>query len=365
MRIHRVVVALNSAKCVLKNGLSVGSGSLLYQTFYYREMIILSQSAQGSMPFAIGDLDPGEEYVHVFDDVTLQLILVELDTITDFINYLNKKEQFVRSGRLVLSSWRRRIIGTIIYVIPTSNIYMILSFPTSEQNIIIDHGLWESTQRHPAYLQKKEDDKVSYLWDNLILNFTEPMMDGSAITWDKKLKENEGFDVCNYEMAFRVMAKEPRFIRRALSKSFAEAIETAPSDKRYTRSVIPAENYQNSRTAYLLMQLPVPAEQQKMPYSEYREIRLKMLTVVAKILKAKHPHIERMVGIAMEPMKHVHIHGQGSSEDLYYEEYGEWTQEMQEQAERMSVELGMYTEKTSKTSSLSTAEYTHETASKS
>ena len=51
-------------------------------------------------PFSIGDVDPSGSFVHVIDDVALDVIMEELDTIRDFTDYLDKKEVFVRSGRL-------------------------------------------------------------------------------------------------------------------------------------------------------------------------------------------------------------------------------------------------------------------------
>ena len=56
-------------------------------------------SAEGP-PFAVGDLDPLGSYVHVMDDITLSVVLGELDTVLDFAEYLTKKAAFVRSGRL-------------------------------------------------------------------------------------------------------------------------------------------------------------------------------------------------------------------------------------------------------------------------
>ena len=52
-------------------------------------------------PLLIGDVEPVGTFVHVFDDVTLDIVMQELDTVTDFSEYLDKKSAFFRSGHLV------------------------------------------------------------------------------------------------------------------------------------------------------------------------------------------------------------------------------------------------------------------------
>ncbi len=56
------------------------------------------------LPFAVGDLDPSKGFVHVFDDTGLDVVLRELDTTPDFVAYLRDREQYIRSGRLLMAS---------------------------------------------------------------------------------------------------------------------------------------------------------------------------------------------------------------------------------------------------------------------
>lgn len=51
-------------------------------------------------PFAVGDINPDESFVHVFNEAALDVVMKELDTISDFTNYLTKKAAFIRSGHL-------------------------------------------------------------------------------------------------------------------------------------------------------------------------------------------------------------------------------------------------------------------------
>ena len=98
---HRVIVAHDaSERCKKELG---GSGSL---------MIVPSilgaehhaKLKDGGQPFAIGQVDPDRGYVHVLDDTSLDVLLKTLDTITDFVSYLQKKESFICSGRLIAAA---------------------------------------------------------------------------------------------------------------------------------------------------------------------------------------------------------------------------------------------------------------------
>jgi hypothetical protein len=52
-------------------------------------------------PFCIGQLDPSKGYVHVLDDVALNVLMNARDTISDFVDYLSKKDALVTSGKLI------------------------------------------------------------------------------------------------------------------------------------------------------------------------------------------------------------------------------------------------------------------------
>ena len=72
---------------------------------------------------------------------------------------------------------------------------------------MIDEGCWEDLQKKPEYLAKKQEDKISYFWDDLI-NTTHICGEG-------------------YEIIAREMARTNRFQRRCLSKNFMQAHQLA------------------------------------------------------------------------------------------------------------------------------------------
>jgi hypothetical protein len=67
--------------------------------------------ALATFPFTVGDIAPERGYVHVLDDVTLDIVLPELDTIADFTAYLGAKERLVRSGRLLSAAGEEELLA--------------------------------------------------------------------------------------------------------------------------------------------------------------------------------------------------------------------------------------------------------------
>ena len=58
----------------------------------------------GANPFFVGQVRASKPFVHVLDETTLDILMGELDTVADFVAYLNKKEAFMtRPGRMF---WR-------------------------------------------------------------------------------------------------------------------------------------------------------------------------------------------------------------------------------------------------------------------
>jgi hypothetical protein len=86
-RFHRVVVAHDASRRCRE--LLGGSGSLMIVP-----RIIESMHYEGDdvHPFHIGQVDPARGFVHVLDDTSLNVLLVNLDTISDFVSYLSRRK---------------------------------------------------------------------------------------------------------------------------------------------------------------------------------------------------------------------------------------------------------------------------------
>jgi hypothetical protein len=78
--VHGIVVA-GGIRDACKRFFKGGIGSLALHADLKGEEAILKGETP---PFTIGDVDPSGPFVHVFDDATLDIVLSELDTVTDF-----------------------------------------------------------------------------------------------------------------------------------------------------------------------------------------------------------------------------------------------------------------------------------------
>ena len=210
--IHRVVVA-RGATGACRHHFPGHSGSLLIKPY-----ITADEHWRGNPgevePFAIGDVDPSGSFVHVMDEVTLDVIMQELDTIRDLTYYLEKKAVFIRSGRLLAALGEENLLAYYSVHINNKDEHD-FEFDNEDASVIFDDSHYPSLINHPRYIAKKQADEKSYLWDKLIEKFTTSMLAGSLL-----LLEGYNFDLSDQEHGVRYMALQRRFERRSLGEAF-------------------------------------------------------------------------------------------------------------------------------------------------
>ena len=275
------------------------------------------------LPFTIGDVNSSGTFVHVMNDITLDIIMKELDTVTDFTDYLRRKEMFIRSGNLLNATGEEELLAYYLthmvneerhdFAHPKNRAWM------TNERIAFDQGFYASMLQNPQYIRKKEADRNSYLWDNLIEAFTKPMLAGTTIVPD-----GNKFEISNHEIGVRYMALEPRLMRRMLGNGIIGVLKLSHLQNRYFRSMLPPLKDAGPGTGYAFMTLALPRNQLQGGYEQYRRVRANMLAVYCMGILRKFPHVKRVVGIATEPLP---VSGQpsGSSEDMVLVEQPEWT----------------------------------------
>lgn len=275
-------------------------------------------------PFAIGDLDPRGSFVHVLDDTTLEIMMRELDTVTDFTSYLRKKEEFIRSGHFINAHGEEDLLAH----------YLTLLNPLGEHDFVKGDGTsWEAHDRtafgpgiyqdfvnNPQYHAKKDADRVSYTWDSLIEVFSNHMLAGTTL-----IRDGTKFDLAEQEEAIRHMALVPRYQRRLFSLGIRDALEQSQDHDRFVRGFLPGPTERHRETGFFLMALKASKWLRLGGYDEYREVRQRMLYGYALSFLKKHPQLERIIGIAVEPPSELGT-PKGSSEDLMMVEMPEWDQ---------------------------------------
>lgn len=232
----------------------------------YRVAIALG--GNGKMPIYFGDF--GKGFVHVFDEKSFDAIIKELDTIKDFIKYLEDKEAFIRTGKEIIFDGHEEDLLA-------SYLHSDRKFPEDCDCLIIGDDLWEKLTERPEYIAKKEEDKISYLWDRLIEELCRNFYEGTLVS---------GNNLSEIDTVTRIMANEDRFSRRILSKDFMDFMRLNQEKKTRSRCVPCA-----SGINYVFLACP---------RAEKREERVAELAARCHVARGLNQDQKTVIGIATE-----------------------------------------------------------------
>lgn len=317
-RVHGIVVALGVADAC-KKYFGDKRGSLRIHSD-----IKSSDHWQGDVkPFAVGDIDPNGSFIHVLDDATLDIVLRELDTITDFTDYLSKKEELIRSGRLASSAGEEELLAYYLMHMNSRGEHDFTKPDGSDlkvnEKISLGVGFYQDLRSHKQYRAKKKADRASYVWDRLIELFAEHLLNGTSV-----VPEGVTFNFSDIEECLRYMALVPRYLRRSLGEGISDVLSKSSRQDRFSRSFFFEEPESLRDTCFFFMTLAVPKHELEGGYAAYRHTRQMVLETYALALLKKKEDLKRVIGIATEPRGH----RGGSSEDLIKVEGVVWTPEL-------------------------------------
>jgi hypothetical protein len=313
---HRIVVAHDSSnRC--RQTFGGGSGSLIIAP-YITKSAHYEANPEGIWPFMVGDLDPDKGYVHVLDDTSLNIVLSTLDTITDFVEYLMKKEAFIRSGRLGWVAGEEDLLAFYLSKIDENEQHDFI-VPSNISQVFIEEGLWETFMNSPQRLAQLQANEVSYTWDRLIETFNRHIIGGTQYY-------RSHHNVSDSELSIRLLARESRTRRRMLATGLLEVVsEKLPEWGRRSRHYIPSRPGDPYYVFLLLWRPPTET------YERFREARRKLLEAYCMVLKTIYPDAEDIVGIATEDST-----ARERSEDAIYLDARDWSEE--DQAEALSLQ---------------------------
>jgi hypothetical protein len=282
-----------------------GTPGLPFPKFPERRIhrIAVALGAHGRVPLKYGDL--GRGFVHVLDDVSFEIVLSELDTISDFVEYLSAKERLADSTE-VLHCGEEDLLG--LYLSRGR------SFPTEPGLLVVDDTIWKAFSHRPEYLNKRLADKPSYSWDRLVEEFSRHALAGSL---------EFGNTLTEAERVVRVMARENRFSRRCLGEDW----ESFLRDSRSIRSRMVKSP---SRVVYVFL-AAAPKES--------REFRKQELTLRCFVARGLNPGSRVTIGIATEQRGE----SPGHSLDAALLDLPDWTRSHQVELERIQSGLGYFT----------------------
>ena len=189
--------------------------------------ISYGDQASTDFPFIV-PLDKGNP-IHVLDTHNLEIVLSNLDTITDFVAYLREKEAAIGKYDFISYCGEEDLLAHYFFNFNDEENRHQIGVAGDFNGLMIPEGDWNSFRQSGPYQRKIEADKPSYLWDELIQRTSQNALDGTLI--------GDG-NVFGRPSAIREMAKEPRFHRRFLSEAIISSVKNFdPPADRISRNV--------------------------------------------------------------------------------------------------------------------------------
>lgn len=275
-------------------------------------------------PFTIGEINE-DGFVHVFNEATVKLVLEEFDTAHDFINYLKLRERVISYTDNVFIKSESDLIQLFYenYDNDRNTYWLDIEKLKKNSGLKIDKGGIEKLYSNPYFLEKKRHDKVSYFWDGLIDSFSFHILNGTS-------ERNNWESPSDIEPCLRQMAETTRFERRFLADGFLNFYYKALPGQRGTRILL---DPRDPELAYLF--LVVPNTVGSLSKTQYREMRLQMLTDYCQFSKLNHPSLKAVIGVACEtrnddrPLTDTFFQ---QGQDYVFCDFSEWDEEQEIEA---------------------------------
>lgn len=291
MRVHLIAVAHGAVGVAQRywevyGGERGSSGSLMLNTE-------LEGRNHEQEPFQIGWPLGRNKFIHVFDDLTLDLLIKELDTVGDLTGYLVKKKLLLgNSGCEFLIPGEEDLLTAYITNVDDAGVHR---FPVFEpgSTVVMREGSWEKFRKSRSYKSRAAIASLSYLWDDLIEYQASHVLHGS--TEEIFIGREERRKLNSNELTLRVMASEDRRTRRLLGETLREGRAISTHGKRFVRTVANSD----CKRLYCFVFLSFLADQQS--HDEYRNYRQYLLRLYCEGALLHLKDVKEIVGIAIAP----------------------------------------------------------------
>ncbi|NYH95365.1 hypothetical protein [Novosphingobium marinum] len=318
LEIHLVAVANGAASPCIRH-FEGGSGSLIVRP---------SENVKKPELFSIGNPGGESEFIHVFNEANLNIVLQELDTLGDLLSYLRAREKVFSNDSLLYAASEEDLLAFFLTDINEKGDHDFVV--TSRQSLrgdkkfLIDEGLYNSYITRPEYKRKKKADKKSYLWDRMIERFSTNLNNGTLVPIPEEMSEFDGRHG-GAEIGLRYMALQPRVVRRAHVSAILGAFKSLSKAKadRFSRAMLP-DSESGDGTGFFIILLNRKGVLSSWTEEEYRRYRSLLCYAYAQNLLMRRRDLLRVVGIATEGEL-----GSGRSEDLIFQSQLVWDEDIE------------------------------------
>ncbi|WP_447785330.1 hypothetical protein [Stenotrophomonas bentonitica] len=290
-KIHLVAVTRGSGEACRKYFGHGSSSSLVINTS-------IAGRDHERNPFMIGWPLNRETFVHVLDELTLDIVLNELDSASDLIDYLEKKEAYLSStcADFYFTGEEDLLASYISNPLPDFNGFSFKPLPDAgllkEKCLVIgSEGDWIRLCETPTYGEFKKSKEISYEWDRLIEHQTTHIIKNTAGIISK---HDSVTDIGAHEAVLRAMAEEPRMFRTEIAKAHQSILTRKFDGDRLSATVVLPHR---PGRAYVLMVLKRPHD---VDYDLYRDLRRNSLVGFCRASRLRLAGIKEIVGIASE-----------------------------------------------------------------
>lgn len=322
-RYHLVAVTRGSRQACLKV-LPHSLGSLLINSG------IEGSNAHEKTAFPIGVLDRSQHFVHVLDESSLEVVMDEVDTITDFVQYLVAREAFLSNAAItVMAAGEEQLMAAFLSWGGNGEHAFLPKGIGEEKGDCFCYGnsFYSTLRKCPEYIEKKRQDERSYAWDVMLERLIKKG-DPKLVHKDSKQSNHET------EQALRLMANETRFRRRLLIDALFEMLAVATKEPKRRR----ARRFttrQQPNLVYIFLVLPKLQDETD---DDYRKHRLSLLYLYCRCTKLQFPEANTFIGLGFDhPVRDYEM----ASEDVMIFTCHEYTPEQSAETKRKGREFGI------------------------
>ena len=283
---------------------------------------LLEGDAHHGSPFEVGFPIKGRRFVHVLDEMTVDALLDELDTVPDLVAYLECKEAYFGTrGVFMHVAGEEELLAQYMCTMEDGK-HALPKVPAGADTIALLEGDWKFYRTSPQRAAKREADAGSYMWDSLIEYQSSFVRAGTAVGLPETPPET-----IDHERILRALASETRLSRRELAANFRHALAQSEPGKKFTRVTFSGDKMSRG---YVFLTAP---KSEGLSYQEYRELRSAALLTYCHGIKLRFPFAKEAIGIASEPSSE-----KVSSQDFLYvnlaeemnaEEQAHWREAME------------------------------------
>ncbi len=282
-------------------------------------------------PFQIGFPLESGRFVHVLDEMTVHLLLEELDTVPDLVSYLACKEAFLSTQDTLISVPGEEEILARYMTTMRDGEHALPEIERGMTFVALPEGDWETYAKSGQRDAKRAADKVSYLWDSLIEHQANFIRAGTAITRNETSTQK-----VEHERIVRAMAKQNRLTRRQCGADLHYVLSRDEPQGVFTR-VHMSGSPPNMAFVFLAAQ-----RRADMTYEDYRDIRMHYLATYCNAIKGVMPSLQEAIGVSAEPFSQQ----ESSFEFIYVDHSAHQSAEEQKMWRDMADELGILRPKT-------------------